>query len=104
MVFDWMLDDYSELIKLKQQGQLVSQITDWPALYDEKQLAKNEVPVYAAVYVDDMYVDYAFSMETAGRIRGAKTFVTNMMYHDAVRSRMEDVCKNVFSLRDDPID
>jgi hypothetical protein len=104
MVFDWMLDDYSELIKLKTQGNLLAQFTDWPALYDEKQLAENEVPVYAAVYLDDMYVDYDFSIETARKIKGTKTFVTNAMYHDAVRSKMEDVTKNLFALRDDSID
>jgi hypothetical protein len=104
MVFDWMLDDYSELIKLKSVGNDLASYSEWPALYDEKQLAKNEVPVYAAVYVDDMYVDYGFSMETAGKIKGCKTFITNSMYHDAVRSKMEDVTKNLFALRDDTID
>lgn len=99
-----MLDDYSELIKLKTVGNAVASYSDWPALYDEKQLAKNEVPVYAAVYLDDMYVDYNFSMETAGKIKGTKVFVTNAMYHDAVRSKMEDVTKNLFALRDDCID
>jgi len=99
-----MLDDYYELIKIKNQANLVAAIDDWPALYDEKQLAKNEVPVYAAVYMDDMFVDYDFSMETARKVKGCKTFITNMMYHDAVRSKMEDVTKNLFSLRDDSID
>lgn len=99
-----MLDDYSELIKLKAVGNALASFADWPALYDEEQLAKNEVPVYAAVYLDDMYVDYNFSMETAGKIKGTKVFVTNAMYHDAVRSKMEDVMKNVFALRDDCID
>lgn len=103
-VFDWMLDDYSELIKLKTVGNALASYAEWPALYDEKQLAVNEVPVYAAVYLDDMYVDYNFSMETARKIRGTKVFVTNAMYHDAVRSRMDDVTKNLFSLRDDCID
>jgi hypothetical protein len=99
-----MCDDYFELTKLKQQAELVAKMDDWPAIYDEKQLAKNEVPVYAAVYMDDMYVDYDFSMETAKKLKGCKTFITNMMYHDAVRSRMEEVTKNLFALRDDSID
>ena len=28
--------------------------SDWPALFDEQQLAKNEVPVYAAAYQEDV--------------------------------------------------
>jgi hypothetical protein len=99
-----MCDDYFELTKLKEQAALVAKMDDWPALYDEEQLAKNEVPVYAAVYVDDMYVDYDFSLETAKKLKGCKTFITNMMYHDAVRSRTEEVTKNIFALRDDSLD
>jgi hypothetical protein len=40
MVFDWMLDDYSELIKLKAVGDDLASYSDWPVLYDEEQLAK----------------------------------------------------------------
>ncbi|KAK1753857.1 Alpha/Beta hydrolase protein [Echria macrotheca] len=42
---------------------------DWPALYDEQQLAKNKVPVRAIAYPDDMYVDYDLSLETGSKIR-----------------------------------
>ncbi|KAF2433832.1 alpha/beta-hydrolase [Tothia fuscella] len=104
MVFPWMLEDYPALQSLKTQADILATTSDWPALYDEGQLAKNDVPVYAAVYMNDMYVDYDFSMETARKLKGCKTFVTNVMYHDAVRSRMEDVTKGLFALRDDTID
>jgi hypothetical protein len=99
-----MLEDYPNLQPLKTQADILATTADWPALYSESQLAKNEVPVYAAVYIDDLYVDYDFSMETASKVKGVKTFVTNVMYHDAVRSRMEDVTKGLFALRDDSLD
>ena len=104
MVYPWMFEDYAELRKLETQANLVAAVDDWPPLYDEDQLARNEVPVYAAVYMDDMYVDYEFAMETAKKTRGCKVFVTNAMYHDAVRSKMDEVFKGVFTLRDDVID
>jgi hypothetical protein len=104
MIFPHMLEDYYELSKIKIPAEAIAQYEDWPSLYDEEQLAKNEVPVYCAVYMDDMYVDYDFSRETASKIKGAKVFVTNMMYHDAVRSRMDEVVRNVWTLRDDSID
>jgi hypothetical protein len=104
MIFPHMLDDYYELQKIKNPAEAIADYEDWPDLYDEDQLAKNEVPVYAAVYMDDMYVDFDFSRETASKIKGAKTFVTNVMYHDAVRSRMDEVVRNVWALRDDSID
>jgi len=99
-----MFEDYAELKKLENVAELVAKIDDWAPLYDEAQLAKNEVPVYAAVYMEDMYVDYEFSMETAGKIQGCKTFISNQMYHDAVRSKMDEVMKALFALRDDSID
>ncbi len=77
---------------------------DWPQLYDEAQLARNEVPVYAAAYVDDMYVDFEFSMETARKIKGCKVHITNAFYHDAIRSRAGETMKALFNLRDDCID
>ncbi|KAF4304918.1 Alpha/beta hydrolase fold-1 [Botryosphaeria dothidea] len=104
MVFPWMLTDYTELRSLAKVGELLAQADDWPALYDKEQLARNEVPAYAAVYMEDMYVDYEFSMETARAIKGCKPFVTNVMYHDAVRSRMDEVWKNIWALRDEVID
>jgi hypothetical protein len=103
-IYSWMFDDYSELRKLKDQAEKVAQISDWPALFDKKQLARNEVPVYAAVYVDDMYVNYDLSMDTAESILKCKVYVTNAMYHDAIRVRTDEVLKSLFALRDDSID
>lgn len=99
-----MFEDYGELKRVANQTELVQNNSHWPPLYDEARLAKNDVPVYAAVYMHDMYVDYDFSMETARKIRSCKTFVTNMMYHDAVRGKMDEVTKALFALRDDCID
>jgi hypothetical protein len=99
-----MFEDFSELRQVANVAELVAKNADWPDLYDEKQLAENKVPVYAAVYMDDMYVDFDYSMDTAKKINGCKPYVTNMMYHDALRSRLDVVTKNLFSLRDDSID
>ncbi|KAF2714169.1 alpha/beta-hydrolase [Pleomassaria siparia CBS 279.74] len=104
MIYPFMFDAYPELIKLSKVAHALAEDKEWPQLYNLEQLAKNEVPVYAAVYHDDMYVDFDLSMETASKIKGAKTFVTNAMYHDAIGSKMEDVIKGVWALRDDVID
>ncbi|KAK5046364.1 hypothetical protein LTR84_008165 [Exophiala bonariae] len=104
MVFKSVFDDHIELHNLRDAAELLEQKTDWPSLYNVDQLSKNNVPVYAAVFVDDMYVDFGFSSDTAKTIQGCKTFVTNVMYHDAVRSKTAEVLKGVFDLRDDTID
>lgn len=99
-----MFEDYAELRKLPEVAEMIAQDADWPELYVEKQLANNAVPVYAAVYLEDMYVDSSMSMDTAASIKGCKTFVTNMLYHDAVRSKTDEVMKQLFDLRDDCLD
>jgi len=99
-----MFEAYHELRKLRTVAETLAKTSDWEPLYDEEQLAKNNVPVYAAVYYDDMYVDFDYSMQTAQKIKGCKTFVTNAMYHDAIRSKVDEVMRGVWALRDDPID
>lgn len=49
-----MFEDYSELRKIQDVANRVAADADWPALFDEEQLSKNEVPVYAAVYQEDV--------------------------------------------------
>lgn len=99
-----MFDSYDELSELKEVADILAATDDWPQLYDEAQLAKNEVPVYAAIFVDDMYVDYSYATETAKKIKGAKHVVTNTMYHSALRDRGGEVMHQLFYLKEDTID
>ncbi|KAL7911276.1 alpha/beta-hydrolase [Trichoderma velutinum] len=104
MIFPFHFDTYPELIPLKAAAERLASASDWPALYDIQQLRQNEVPVYAASYIPDMYVDYEFAKNTARLVKNVKTFETNVMYHNAVRAKAEEVMQNLFSLRDDVID
>ena len=104
MIYPFMFDCYPELAKMKKVGELLAAEKDWPKLYDVEQLKKNEVPTYAAVYHEDMYVDFELSMETANTIKGCKPFVTNSMYHNAIGAKTDDVLREIFARRDDVID
>lgn len=101
MVYPFMFETYPELKKLKDVAQIIAHFKYWPDLYDEHQLAKNEVPVYSATFVDDAYIDFGFAQETLGRVGNCKQFITNTMYHDAIRSKTVDVMRELFALRDD---
>lgn len=103
-IYPWMFDDYSELRKVQSVANKVAADADWPALFNEEQLAKNEVPVYAAAYVEDMYVPYELSVETAAKIKGCKMFSTNVFYHNADSQKTDEVARQLFALRDDVID
>ncbi|KAI5306052.1 hypothetical protein KEM56_002418 [Ascosphaera pollenicola] len=104
MVFPHMYTSSDELAQIRGAAELIATTTDWPELYDEEQLARNMVPVYAATYMDDMYVPFELAQETAKKIRGCKQYITNVMYHSALRSNATDVVKELFNLRDDTID
>ncbi|KAF3388994.1 Proline iminopeptidase [Penicillium rolfsii] len=104
MVFEDMFESYTELQQIQEVADILANTSDWPALYDEAQLAKNEVPVYAATYIDDMYVHFDLASSTAAKIKGTKQFVTNTLYHDALRSKSSEVMRQLLNLRDDSID
>lgn len=52
---------------------------------DLRALASSEVPVSAAVYFDDMYVDAKLSLETARDVGNVQAWVANEFEHDGVR-------------------
>ncbi|KAM5351646.1 hypothetical protein ACJ41O_004369 [Fusarium nematophilum] len=104
MVFPDHVDTYIGLQELKEEANQLASYKDWPALYDQERLRKNRVPVYAASYVEDMYVDYDFARDTAKLVQGTKTFETNVMYHSALRAKSEEVLQHLFNLRDDVLD
>lgn len=81
----WMFDCDPALRPLRETADLLAERTDWPRLYDPARLAANEVPVAAAVYHDDMYVDTEHSLRTARAIRGLRTWVTDEYEHDGLR-------------------
>ena len=85
-IHPWHFDVDPALRPLRETAELMADRTDWPALYDAERLAANEVPVAAAVYQDDMYVDTAHSLRTASSIRGLRTWVTSEFEHDGVRA------------------
>ena len=84
-VYPWMFHDYGALAPLREAADLLA-ARDWPRLYDPERLAANEVPVAAAIYAEDMYVERAFSEETAARIRGLRPWLTNEYEHNGLRA------------------
>ena len=79
-----MFEDYGALAPLRDAAELLA-AHEWPPLYDGERLEANEVPAAAAVYAEDMYVERAFSEETAARIKGLRMWLTNEYEHDGLR-------------------
>jgi pimeloyl-ACP methyl ester carboxylesterase len=86
MIYPWMFEEYVALRPLREAAHILAEYQDWPRLYDPAVLRENEIPCVAAVYYDDMYVERAFSEETAAEIKGLKVWVTNEYEHNALRA------------------
>ena len=97
MIYPWMLDKYQSLAPFKKAANLLAEKSDWPILYDEQRLKNNKVPIAAAVYTNDMYVDREYSMETASIIPNISIWETDIFEHNALRSNGEKVLDSLFS-------
>jgi pimeloyl-ACP methyl ester carboxylesterase len=89
-VFPWMWDDYAGLHAHREAAQLLAE-HPWPRLYDADRLARNEVPVAATVYVDDMYVERSFAEDTARHVRKLRAWITNEYAHNGLRADGERI-------------
>jgi pimeloyl-ACP methyl ester carboxylesterase len=83
-VYPWMFEEYGALAPLRDAAEILA-AHEWPRLYDPARLRENEVPAAAAIYAEDMYVERAFSEETAAEIRGLRPWITNEFEHNGLR-------------------
>lgn len=84
MVYPWYFEQDPALRPLRTVAQLLAEKDDWKPLYDPERLAVNTVPVAAAVYTDDIYVDRDLSLETAAAVRGLQVWETGEFHHDGI--------------------
>ena len=97
-VFPWMFEDYGALAPLREAAEILA-AHEWPRLYDPERLAANEVPVAAAIYAEDMYVERALlrgdrRARSAACARGS----TNEYEHNGLRADGERVLGRLIDL------
>ena len=92
-----MFEELGALAPLREAADILAE-HEWPRLYDPDRLAANEVPVAAAIYAEDMYVERAFSEETAAQIRGLRPWLTSEYEHNALRADGERVLGHLIDL------
>ncbi len=85
MIYPWLFDEGPALVPLRECAQRLAPKDDWPDLYDPNRLAANEIPVVAAIYHDDMYVDRDHALQTARAVRGLQPWIPNQFEHDGIR-------------------
>lgn len=84
MVYPWMFDQLNYLKPLKECAELLAHKADWPVLYDLEALKNNQVPVAAAIYSEDMYVESRFSLETAAMVGNLRYWLTSEYEHNGL--------------------
>ena len=101
MFFPWMFEEIRLLRPFGPAVEVLQRRTDWPARYDRARLAANEVPVAAAVYFDDLYVDADLQLETAASVGGLETWVTDEWEHDGIGASGGDVVRHLQTMLDE---
>ena len=92
MTFPWMAQDYGELkgVGLQAVANALAHKTDWPPLYNAEQMKRSltVTRAAAAVYVDDMYVDFDICRQLTARgqpLDRLKVWITNDYQHSGLR-------------------
>ena len=84
MMYPWMFEEIQGLRPFQGAVEVLAGRPRWSQLYDLERLAANDVPVAAAVYYDDMYVDSGLQLDTASRVGNLQAWVTNEYEHDGL--------------------
>ncbi|WP_394287913.1 alpha/beta fold hydrolase [Corynebacterium variabile] len=83
----WLFDEDPALRPWKDAASELATKDDWTPLYDADALASTAdygIRSAAAVYLDDIFVPFELSMETASRIGGLRPHVTNRWEHNGL--------------------
>ena len=106
MVFPWMVDEANgvkRLQPLREVANLLAEKESWSVLYDERVLAKNEVPIASLSYYDDMFVDVKLSQETVDMTKGVRHWVTSEYMHSGLREDGARIMQRLLQLADKQI-
>ncbi|MDX6742448.1 alpha/beta fold hydrolase [Actinocorallia sp. A-T 12471] len=85
MIYPFLFEEDSSLTPLHAAAHSLATYADWPPLYDPTALSHNKVPIAAAIYTHDMYVDRDMSLTTASQIPHLTPWLTPDHAHDALR-------------------
>ncbi len=96
-VFPWMWEEYRGLRGHRAVAEILAE-HPWPRLYDADRLARNDVPVAATIYHDDVYVDRVFAEETARGVRGLRPWITDEYAHSGLRADGERILGRLFDM------
>ncbi|WP_076408937.1 alpha/beta fold hydrolase [Shewanella sp. UCD-KL12] len=98
MVYPWFFEQFTNLKPLKHAANLLAEKSDWSPLYDLDTLANNQVPVAAAIYSEDMFVEMNYSLETTKQVGSLKYWLTSEYEHNGIRMDGEHILDKLIGL------
>ena len=98
MIYPWMFNQFEGLQPLSAAADLLAAKKDWPELYNLQQLANNKVPLAAAIYSEDMFVEMQYSLETAKQVANLKYWLTSEYEHNGIRMDGEHILDKLIKL------
>ncbi len=97
MIYPWMFEEIAALRPFRDGAEALARRTEFSRLYDPARLAANDVPVAAAIYHDDMFVDEGISRDTASSVGNLDYWITNSYEHDGLH-RSSAVLKRLIQM------
>lgn len=98
-IYPWYFEQDPALLPLRELADVLAARTEgWGALYDLEQLARNTVPVAAAVYSDDIFVDREISLATAAAVKGLHVWESADFHHDGIADDGEGIFARLLRL------
>ncbi|NRD74575.1 alpha/beta fold hydrolase [Shewanella sp. VB17] len=98
MIYPWFFEQFTNLKPLKQAAHLLASKRDWPTLYNVDILANNHVPIAAAIYSEDMFVDMGYSLESSKQIGHLNYWLTSEYEHNGIRMDGEYILDKLIAL------
>lgn len=98
MVYPWYFEEDPALLPLRDVADVLAAKDDWGGLYDGDVLATNTVPVAAAVYRHDIYVDRDLSLATAAAVRRLEVWETDEFHHDGIADDGEAIFERLLRM------
>ncbi|OBA24070.1 alpha/beta-hydrolase [Metschnikowia bicuspidata var. bicuspidata NRRL YB-4993] len=113
MVYKSMYEDYKELVPLKELAHALHENEVWSDLYNVEVLQKiqwEDVPIVAATYYYDQYVDFDLTMRVKKQVfqnngnYNLRQYITSEFFHNGLRANPAKVLGSMFQLRKREID
>ena len=100
-IFPWQFEEDPALRPFIDAAHTLAAKDDWRSLYDKNSLGHGPAVAAAAIYVDDVFVPFEHSMNTARVFRDLRPFITNAFQHDGIHWGSQEIITRLITTADE---